>query len=125
MTFTTKDYKGILDLIDIIYAVPDRAVMFHQFCERWFGYGEVSGGRIAGIVVSKDQCASRRGIVVRVLEPGDGRSELQKLLEVEVGSIREGAGAFHNRAEWGRSSYPRECETACGVPRIYRRISAA
>ena len=34
MALTTRDYKGILELIDLIYTVPDRALMFQEFCER-------------------------------------------------------------------------------------------
>jgi DNA-binding CsgD family transcriptional regulator len=34
MALTVKDYKKILDIIDIAYSVPDRATMFRAVCER-------------------------------------------------------------------------------------------
>ena len=62
--------------------------------------GEVSGGRIPGIVVSKDELVRGGRIVVGVLEPRDDRSKLQKLFEVNARSVREGDGTVHNCAEW-------------------------
>ena len=34
MVLTTRDYKGIVELIGIIHETPDRAVMFKELCER-------------------------------------------------------------------------------------------
>ncbi len=34
MGLSSKDYKNILDTIDIIYSVPDRTAMFHAFCSQ-------------------------------------------------------------------------------------------
>ena len=63
--------------------------------------GEVSGGRVTGIVVSKDELVRGGRIVVCVLESRDDRSKLQKLFEVNARSVREGDGTVHNCAEWG------------------------
>lgn len=34
MSLTTRDYKALLELIDIIYTIPEQTVMFKTFCDR-------------------------------------------------------------------------------------------
>lgn len=80
--------------------------------------GEVSSGRVSGVVVAKNQRLRGGGAVVRVFEPRDDRSKLQKLFEVDARSVRERDRASYDGGEWGRSSYPSECETTCGVSRF-------
>lgn len=61
--------------------------------------GEVSSGRVSGIVVSKDESAHGGGVVVRVLEPYDDRSKLQKFFGVNARSVRKCDRASYDGGE--------------------------
>lgn len=63
--------------------------------------GGVSSGRVSGVVVAKNQRLRGGGAVVRVFEPRDDRSKLQKLFEVDARSVREHDRAFYDGGEWG------------------------
>ena len=51
--------------------------------------GELASRGISGIVISENECAGRGGVMVRVLQSGHDRSELQKLFDVKLRSVDE------------------------------------